>query len=113
MRLFAILLSAMIPSLIRELSQLSRAPKLDQAQMERAYGLMRKMRELGFTNHELSVIFRKVAEASIKRNTRGVEVRDTAEHDRILKKLIDFADRARYEVRGFHDLASPLRYFEM
>jgi hypothetical protein len=97
MRLFAILLSAMIPSLIRELSQLSRAPKLDQAQMERAYGLMRKMRELGFTNHELSVIFRKVAEASIKRNTRGVEVRDTVEHDQILEKLTDFADRG-YEV---------------
>jgi hypothetical protein len=66
--------------------------------MERAYGLMRKLRELDFTNHELFVIFRKkVAEVSIKRNTRGVEVRDTTEHDQILEKLTDFTDMG-YEV---------------
>ena len=88
----------MILSLIRELSQLSRASKRDKAQMERAYGLMRNLRELSFTNHELFVIFRRrVAEVSIKRNTRGVEVRDTAEHDQVLEKLTDFADRG-YEV---------------
>ena len=62
----------MILPLIRELIQVCRSPKLNKAQKEGIYGLMRRLRECGFTNKELSILVRgKISEASIKRNTRG------------------------------------------
>jgi hypothetical protein len=84
----------MILPVIGELGELSRVPKLDQAQRERVYGLMTELREYGFTIHELFVLFRgKVSVISIKRNTRGGKVKDTSEHDRILEQLTLFAER--------------------
>ena len=88
----------MILPIIRELSQLCRVPKLTEEQREKAYRLMRGLREYGFTNHELFVISkRKISEISIKRHTPGVEVRDTKEHDEIIELLTDFTDRG-YEI---------------
>jgi hypothetical protein len=88
----------MILPIIRDLSQLCRVPKLGDEQREGAYVLMSRLREYGFTNHELFVIVRgKISEISIKRHTGGVEVRDTKEHDEIIERLTDFADRG-YEV---------------
>ena len=64
---------------------------------------MRRLRECGFTNHELFVIIRgKISEVSIKRNTRGVEVRDTKEHDEVIELLADYADGG-YEVSDIED----------
>ena len=83
----------MILPIIRELSQLCRVPKLGDEQREIAYGLMRRLREYGFTNHELFVIVRgKISEVSIKRHTGGVEVRDTKEHDEVIGRVSEFAD---------------------
>jgi hypothetical protein len=83
----------MILPIIRELSQLCRVPKLDGEQREKAYGLMRRLREFGFTNHELFVIVGgKISEISIKRNTPGVEVRDMKERDEVIERLTEFAD---------------------
>jgi hypothetical protein len=88
----------MILPVLRELSQLCRVPKLDDEQRESAYILMRRLRENGFTNHELFVFSRgKFSEPSIKRNTRGVEVRETLEHDDIIERLSDFIDGG-YEI---------------
>jgi hypothetical protein len=93
----------MILPIIKELSMLCRVPKLGSEQRDKAYDLMRRLREHGFTNHELFVMVRgKISEISIKRNTAGVEVRDTKEHDEIIEQIADFADQG-YEVGDIED----------
>jgi len=83
----------MILPLVAELSTLTRVPKLEMAEREKAYGLMRRLREYGFTNPELFTLSHgRIGEPTIKRQTRGVVVRDTSEHDLVLEKLADFAE---------------------
>ncbi len=79
-------------NLIRDLASTCRPSKLDKAHRSHAADLMKQLRGYGFTNHELSVLARRmVSEPTIKRWTRGVTVEDTTEHDKIIAILGDFA----------------------
>jgi hypothetical protein len=83
----------LIVDTVRELRALARIPKLSKPQRAEARALMRMLRELGFTNADVSVLVDgRWKEPTIKKDTRGVKTVSTDERDKLLRLVSDVAD---------------------
>jgi len=102
---------AVFPAL-DQLLMLSQKPRLSDDELGIAKISMRELRELGFTNRDVSIMTgERWEESTVKKYTRGVKTVSTAVRDKALRLITEFSranktleDLEEYEqVRGFLD----------
>lgn len=81
----------MIYSTLSQLLEITRIPKLSSKQRQIAATLMKKLKSLAFSNHEIEILVGgKWKENTIKRYTRGVKTVSITERDAIIQTLSTF-----------------------
>ena len=83
-----------IEEITKELQDLARTKPLSGGRLDRVKELMRKLREAGFTNLEVSELTGHAwSEPTVKLYTRGITVRDPVPKQKAIELLADLAAR--------------------
>ena len=89
-------LVVLLSSTLGSLLELARIPVLSRRQRDDAVSLMKELRREGFTNRDLAVLVgNRWKEPTIKKFTRGVKVRSTAERDVVLETFSRFTSAGK------------------
>ena len=94
-----------VSSWLGELLKLSKVEKRSEAERGRLEELCRLLRGVGYTNQWIEEFTEgRLPSGSIKRWTRGVEVKDTSGKDELMSELRAFVDRG-YKVSDLGEYA--------